>query len=290
MTLDQILDYKLLNLESYQITVLNIGLVLMILVGTFLGLKIIKRSIVKSVGGLSLDKGRSHSIYLIINYFVWIVSIGVCLQTVGIQLTLLLAGSAALLVGLGLGIQQIFNDIVSGMFLLFEGSVEIGDVMEVDGMVCQVQEIKLRTSKVKNRDDIIVIVPNHKFINEKVINWSHQQKNTRFRVEIGVSYKSDPEQVRRILLDIMKGHRSILKSEGNEPIVRFAGFGDSSLDFIMLFYSAETFRIENVTSDLRFEVFKQFRKQGVEIPFPQRDLHFKSSDIDLSKLDQGSKY
>ncbi|MEQ9186630.1 MAG: mechanosensitive ion channel [Cryomorphaceae bacterium] len=277
----EILNFKLLDLEDYQITVFTIGLVAVILLGTYLSLKIVKRSIVKPSKGLPSDGGRRHSIFLIIRYLVWVVSIVLCMQTLGIQLNLLLAGSAALLVGLGLGIQQIFNDIVSGMFLLFEGSVQIDDILEVDGLVCMVREINLRTSKVETRDDIMVIIPNHVFINEKVINWSHQHKITRFRIEIGVSYKSDPAKVRDILLEIMKAKKGVIKSKDKGPAVRFNGFGDSSLDFEMLFYSPDTFRIENIMSDMRFEVFRRFKEEGIEIPFPQRDVHFRSSDINL---------
>jgi len=287
MTLNEFLDYKLLDLENYQITVFRVGLVALILTVTYVGLKIIKRAIEKPKSSLPFDKGRRQSLYLIINYFIWVVCIAACLQAIGIKITILLAGSAALLVGLGLGIQQIFNDIVSGMFLLFEGSVQIGDVMEVDGIVCQVREIKLRTSKVKTRDDIIVIIPNHKFINENVINWSHQQKTTRFSVDIGVSYKSDPEQVSEILIGVMKDHKSLIKTKEKAPVVRFTGFGDSSLNFIMLFYSSETFHIESVMSDLRFAVFKRFREEGVEIPFPQRDIHLRSSDVNMTPFDRG---
>lgn len=277
----EILNFKLLDLEDYQITVFTIGLVLTILMVTYVTLKIVKRSLVKPRKGLPNDGGRRHSIYLIIRYLVWVVSIILCMQTLGIQLNLLLAGSAALLVGLGLGIQQIFNDIVSGMFLLFEGSVQVDDILEVDGLVCKVREINLRTSKVETRDDIMVIIPNHVFINEKVINWSHQHEITRFKIEIGVSYKSDPAKVRDILLEIMKAKKGVIKTKEKGPAVRFNGFGDSSLNFEMLFYSPDTFRIENIMSDMRFDVFRRFKEEGVEIPFPQRDVHFRSSDINL---------
>jgi len=279
MTFSEFLDFKLIALENYQITIWNVGLVVLILLGTYVSLKIIKRYIEQSWKKKVHDSGRRHSIYLIINYIMWVTSIVICMQTVGIKLTLLLAGSAALLVGLGLGIQQIFNDIVSGMFLLFEGSVQVGDVLEIGTLVCQVKEIKLRTSKVMTRDDIMVIVPNHKFINENVINWSHQHKVVRFQLPIGVSYKSDPEKVRKILLEVMADKTEIIKTRGKAATVRFLGFGDSSINFSMMFFSSETFRIESIFSDLHFEVFKRFREEGIEIPFPQRDLHLRSSDI-----------
>lgn len=283
MTLNELLNFKILDLDIYQITVFNLMLVVLTLLITFFGLKILKRYLEGSNKKVAFDGGRRHSIYLIINYVAWIVCILVCLQLLGIKLTLLLAGSAALLVGLGIGIQQIFNDIVSGMFLLFEGTIQVGDIIEVDGMVCQVREIKLRTSKVRTRDDIMMIIPNHKFINENVTNWSHQYKTTRFQIDIGVSYKCDPDQIRDILMDIMLQNKDTIKSKEKGPNVRFIGFGDSSLNFMMLFFSSDAFRIESIMSDLRFEVFRRFKLEGIEIPFPQRDLHLKSSDIDFGK-------
>ncbi len=282
MTAREVLDFKILEVEDYRLTVFNLVVVLGIILFTYLGLKIVKRSFYKVKDKSHLDTGRKHSIFLIIKYIVWVVAILSCIQALGIKLTLLLAGSAALLVGLGLGIQQIFNDIVSGMFLLFEGSISVGDILEVDGMVCQVREINLRSSKVRTRDDIMVIVPNHKFINENVVNWSHQNQLTRFSIEIGVSYKSDPEKVRDALLEVMHSHDEIIQAGNRKPSVRFVGFGDSALNFKMLFYSKEAFRIEHTMSEIRFEVFKRFREEGIEIPFPQRDIHFKSSDIGTS--------
>ncbi|MCB0480169.1 MAG: mechanosensitive ion channel [Flavobacteriales bacterium] len=284
MKVNEILDFKLINLEQYQLTVFSLSIALVLLAGAYIGLKIAKRYIKPYNADSVEDRGTRHSIYLIINYFTWVIVLVVALQVLGVKITFLLAGSAALLVGLGIGIQQIFNDIVSGMFLLFEGSVKIGDIMEIDGMVCKVCQIKLRTSSVLTRDDVIVIIPNHKFINDKVTNWSHQVKMVRFQVDVGVSYNSDPEQVRDILLSIMNNHKQVSKAKDKMPMVRFVGFGSSSLDFNMHFYTSEIFRFENIMSDMRFEIFKQFKKANIEIPFPQRDIHVKSSDLDVSKL------
>lgn len=132
--------------------------------------------------------GNIYALYHIIKYIIWIISIGLIFDTIGIKVTLLIAGSAALLVGIGLGLQQTFNDIVSGIILLFEKSIKIKDILEIDGDVVEIEEIGFRTSKGLNRDEISIIIPNSLITTSKVINWSHQGKKTRFRINVGVAY------------------------------------------------------------------------------------------------------
>jgi small-conductance mechanosensitive channel len=179
---------------------------------------------------------------------------------------------------MGFGIQDIFNDIVSGLFLLFEGNIKVDDVLEIDGMVCKVEEIGLRTSVVRTRDDIRVVIPNRRFINEKIINWSHQKKYTRFHISVGVSYESDPDKVREVLLKVAHNHNDILNNPPYQPKVWFVNYGDSSIDFELLFWSDKNFLIENIKSELRFDIFKALKENGISIPFPQRDLHIKTDE------------
>jgi small-conductance mechanosensitive channel len=177
-----------------------------------------------------------------------------------------------LLVGLGLGLQQIFQDFISGITLIIEGTLKVGDIVEmIDEEVGRVKEISMRTSKIETRDNIILIVPNSKLINDVVINWSHIEKKTRFNVDVGVAYGSDVNLVKEILLACAGNHNQIFSSP--EPRVRFTDFGNSSLDFQLLFYTNETFRVEDIKSDLRFQIDEAFRKNKVRIPFPQRDVH-----------------
>jgi len=268
---------KLFVVNNIEISILSIISVVMILVLTAIFLEVAKRLVLRSSRAFPIDHGRRYSFFQIVKYVVWVVAIGLALESVGIRLTLFIAGSAALLVGLGLGIQQIFNDVVSGVILLFEGGVKVDDVMEIDGIVCRVQEIKLRTSKVITRDDIVVIIPNRKLINENVINWSHQKKYTRFHVATHVSLDADVDLVRRLLIEAAMEHRKVAKAKPYEPLVWFTEFGESALNFELLFYSSNNFRIEITKSDLRFTIIKKFREHGVRIPFPQRDLHWKDS-------------
>jgi|TARA_R110002110_G_scaffold60919_20_gene171442 small-conductance mechanosensitive channel len=151
------------------------------------------------------------------------------LGTIGVKVTLLLAGSATLLVGIGLGLQKTFNDIISGMILLSERSIQVGDVLEVDGDVVLIESIGVRTSKAINRDDISIIIPNSLITASKVINWSHQSKQTRFKIDIGVAYGIDVDLVIKTLEESTFEHSEI--HDRNLIDARLSRFGSSSLDF-----------------------------------------------------------
>jgi len=199
------------------------------------------------------------------------------LQALGVQVTILLAGSAALLVGIGLGLQQTFNDILSGIILLFEHSVKVGDILEIDGDRVIIQEIGLRTSKGMNVRQIVVIIPNSLITTNKVINWSHQTQKTLWNIDIGVAYGSDVDLVIKTLEESAVEHLEFSECEFKE--VRFVNFGNSSMDFQLFFYSKNIFTIEKVKSDIRKIIYKRFNEHKITIPFPQVDLHIKSKDI-----------
>ena len=131
------------------------------------------------------------------------------------------------------------------------------------------------------RDDIVMIIPNSKFINENVVNWTHSNDNTRFHLKVGVAYGSDVDKVKFILEKCANDHPSVTKNP--KPSVRFTDFGNSSLDFELLFHSNSVFRVENVKSELRFMIDREFRRSEVVIPFPQRDLHIRSDFREGSK-------
>lgn len=217
-----------------------------------------------------IDIGRRFTITRLIMYVLYTLAILLALETVGVKLSVLWAGSAALLVGVGLGLQQTFNDLVSGLIILGEGTVEVGDIVVVDGLVGKVQKIGLRTSMVETRDEFSIIIPNSKLVVDNVTNWSHNETPTRFQVPIGVAYSSAPRLVERLVLEIASEHPKVLDKP--EPIVEFHEFGDSSLNFNLHFWSYEFFRSELVKSDIRYAVMEKFTEHNIEIPFPQRDI------------------
>jgi len=271
--LNRILEFVIFRIGEYELKVYTLLAALLIFLVTKFLIWIIKIGIIRKHWFTKLDKSTSFSLYQIIRYLLWTISIILILDTVMISITVLIAGSAALLVGIGLGLQQTFNDFFSGIILLVEGTTKIGDVLEIDGDVVIIQNIGLRTSKGLNRDDIVVIIPNSLITTNKVINWSHQSKKTRFRINVGVSYGSDVDLVIKILEASALEHPDI--TDKNLIEARLIDFGNSSLDFQVLFFSKNVFRIEKVKSDIRKIINRRFIENGIVIPFPQLDLHVK---------------
>ncbi len=223
-----------------------------------------------------MDSGRQVAVFQIIKYLIYVFALLVILKGLGIGLTGLMVGSGALLVGIGFGLQQIFNDFLSGIILLFEGGVSVGDALDVNGLFATVHRIGLRTTEVITRDDVMIIIPNSILVSNSVTNWSHNKRPARFDIDVGVSYKSDIDEVERLLLECANEQPSIRKSPA--PTVQLMSYGESSVDFKLYFFSREFILIEKVKSDARKRVFKKLREHGVEIPFPQRDVWMKENN------------
>jgi small-conductance mechanosensitive channel len=273
MTWNEFFNYELLQIGSKSFQVWNVLLAALVVAATTLILWFVKRIVENPRSILNhVDQKRRHSIYLIVKYFVWVISFLMFIEVLGFSVSILLGASAALLVGIGFGLQQIFADLVSGLFLLFEGTIKIGDVVQDDdGVIGKITEINLRSSEMVTRDNVVVIVPNSKFVSEKVINWSHNQDSVRFLVDIGVAYHSEVEDVIDILQSVMDENNSIEKTP--KPFVRFKNFGDSSLDFQLIFWTKDPFTVENLKSDMRRSIHKKLKENNISIPFPQRDIH-----------------
>ncbi len=237
--------------------------------------------------------GSRYAINQLVKYVVYVFAIVSALGVFGINMSILLGGAAALLVGIGLGLQQTFNDFISGIVLLFERSVSVGDVLEVDGDIGRVKEIGLRSSTLQTRDNIRLVVPNHKLVNDRVINWNHNSETVRFNVPIGVAYGSDTTAVKKCLLSAVRDNPYVLDYPA--PFVRFVNFGDSSLDFELYFFSQNLMVIEDIKSDIRFEIDKLFRESDISIPFPQRVIRIVNDDKPVKdkpskkKLTDGNK-
>ncbi len=222
-----------------------------------------------------VDIGSQFAINKLLAYAIYVFAVLFALQNnLHFNLNIILGGAAALMVGIGLGLQQTFNDLISGIILLFERTVEVGDVVEVGGMIGTITQIGIRTSVVQVRDNTSVVVPNSKFITENVINWSHNDDKVRFKLLIGVAYGSDTQKVKDLLLEAANNHKSVIKRPA--PTIRFVDFADSSLNFELHFWSKQYIAIEDVKSDLRFAIDALFREHEIEIPFPQRDIWHRS--------------
>lgn len=274
-TLREILEFELIHIGKYILTVGDIVTVLVTLCITSIVLWLVKKALFRKKVITKYERGNLYSLYQIIKYIIWIIAILFSLEVIGVKINALLAGSAALLVGVGLGLQNTFNNFVSGIILLFDGTVKVGDILDIDGDVVKIEHIGLRTSTAVDRFDVHLIVPNSIITSNKLINWSHQTKKTRFNIKVGVAYGSDVDLVMKILHDSALEHPEVKNS--GDILVRFIDFGNSSLDFEVLFFSRETFRIENIKSDIRKTINQKFREHNVTIPFPQMDVYIKQN-------------
>ena len=283
-TLNDILNFELFSLGKYTLKVSKLITILMVIVITKLILWGIKKALFRKKRFTTLDTGTSYAIFQIIKYVLYVIAIGFILESLGIKVTLLLAGSAALLVGVGLGLQQTFNDIISGLILLTERSIKINDILEVDDDIVKIESIGLRTSKALNRDDISIIIPNSLITTSKVINWSHQSQKACFKIDVGVAYGSDVDLVIKILEESAFEHPEVFNRELVEA--RLMNFGNSSLDFQLLFFSKNIFRIGKAKSDIRRIINKKFAANNITIPFPQMDVHFKSNSAEIGIIDK----
>jgi small-conductance mechanosensitive channel len=271
------LEFEIIKIGDYTLKVHTLFIIFLIFLVTKLILWLIKIALFRKH---KLDKrnlGNTYSLFQIIKYVIWVITFGFILEIIGIKVTVLIAGSAALLVGIGLGLQQTFNDVISGIILLSERSIKVGDILEIDNDIVRILEIGLRTSKGINRDEISIIIPNSIITTNKVINWSHQARKTRFKINVGVAYGSDVELVMKILKESTLEHPDMY--DENLIDIRFLDFGNSSLDFQILFFSENIFRIEKVKSDIRKIINRKFIENKISIPFPQMDVHVKSQNL-----------
>ncbi len=217
------------------------------------------------------DKLKFISFFKFIQYITYIIVGFAVLSASGINVTPFLAASAALLVGLGLALQELFQDVIGGIFIFIDKSLLVGDIVEVDGKVARVIEVTLRTTRAITRDDKIVVIPNHKFISEIIINYTQNHKTTREALKIGVAYGSDVKKVEALLLQSVSEQRGVLKTP--KPFVIFDDFGESALQFSVLFFITDSFSDPKIKSEIRFRIDQLFRENNVSIPFPQRDIH-----------------
>lgn len=270
-------DYPLLRFSEYSITPIDIVEVLLIWVVAIFFLWVFTRFLSRKLFNRGkVDSGRQVAIMQLLKYVVYTFAFVASVNALGINLSLLLAGSAALLVGIGLGLQQTFNDFFSGLILLGEGTVEVDDILEIDGNIGRVVSIGLRTSKMVTRDRIDLIIPNSKLVTDKVVNWSHFQSSARFSVHVGVAYSSNIKLVKEILLDSLEDQPGVMMNP--KPQVQLNNFGNSSLDFTLFFFSRDFWRIEFTKSDIRFRIMELFAEHGIEIPFPQQDLWLRNGE------------
>lgn len=251
---------------------LTVGIILALVISLILAKLVLKWTRVLVTRKLDeTDKNKFVSIFRFISYITYIIVFFFILSQSGINITPVLAASAALLVGLGLALQDLFQDVIGGIFIILDKSLLVGDVIEVDDKVGRVIEIKLRTTRAITRDDRIIIIPNHILIRNSIYNYTQNGNITRESITIGVAYGSDTKKVEELLVSCANSHSGVLKSP--KAFVTFEDFGDSALIFDLKIFVNESFSSPRTKSEIRFKIDELFRKNNITIPFPQRDVH-----------------
>ena len=258
---------------------INLGTIFYFIFGfiilTYLGRRfrdvLVNRILLKA----NVERGARNSIGLIARVLFMFIGSIVIIQTAGIDMSSLSLLAGALGVGIGFGLQNITDNFISGIIILFEKPIKVGDRIVVGNTEGDVINISVRATTILTNENVSIIVPNSEFISSRVINWSHNDRNIRFDIPLGVSYSEDPEKVKEVLLKVAEQNTNVLKQP--EPRVFFDEFGDSSLNFTLAVWTSKyTDKPRILKTELYFEIFKQFKKEEIEIPFPQRDIHIKS--------------
>ncbi|WP_080145927.1 mechanosensitive ion channel family protein [Marinilactibacillus piezotolerans] len=262
-----------------RITIFLIAAIIFVLIVAIRFSNAVKKHVLPTVySRYELDRGMQATFNTLFQYVVVAIAVLVALSSLGFNLTSLTVFASVLGVGIGFGLQNIMSNFISGLIILFERPVKVGDRIIIDDTIADVEEIKMRATIVKTRANEQMIIPNSFFLEEKFINRSYADTRLRITVSVGVSYDSDVTLVKRLLEESVKELKNEKWSnilEDPEPRIFFENFGDSSLDFTVWFWiNQQTEEREfRIPSDLRFKIFEKFNANNVEIPFPQRDLH-----------------
>ena len=268
----EILDYQLFRIGEYALHVHNLLAVALLVVIAKVILMVLNRGINRNK---KIDQGAKYSIRQLIRYTIIILSLLLGIRLLGFDISVLFVGSAALLVGIGFGLQHLFNDFISGIIILFDGTIKVNDVIEVDGIVCRVKEIKLRTTAVMTREDKFIILPNSLITQGKVVNWTYSHQNSRFEIHVNLGFTEDIPTVMRLFKEVALEHSAVSKSP--EPSIRITRFGDSSIEITIMFWCSEVFRVENIKSELRVAIYKAMTAHGIPFPYPRSIIHYSGS-------------
>ncbi len=286
ITFQDFLNYRIFNFKSFHLDFYDIVVIISVF---FISRILVNFS--KIIIGRKFRKSANRDIsteyiYLkIVKYIIYVFAIIFCFRALNIDATLLLTGSAALLVGVGLGLQDVFQDVFAGFVLLFEGNLKVGDIVQITGgsknskssdIVAKILKINLRTSQIETREGNVLIIPNSRLTQEQVENWSHGSELSRFTITVSVEYGADTELIKRLLKQAALAHPKVKKN--NPIIVRLAGFGDSGLELELIFWADQSWDINNYKSEIRFEIDRLFREYGITITYPKRTIYMNTGE------------
>jgi small-conductance mechanosensitive channel len=271
----EILNYSLFTIKQTQVTVMSIFVFFGFLIFFTIAGKVLSRLLFNKVlKKVSMDEGIRFTLTRITNYTIVLIGVVIAFQFLGIDLSGLAVIFGLLSVGIGFGLQNLTSNFISGLILLFERPISIGDRVIINDLEGDVIEINMRSTTISSVNNISIIVPNSDFISGQVVNYSHGDPKIRIEISVGVSYDSDLDLVLSSLLEVGVQNQEVMKTPA--PEVMFIGFGDSSWDLKLRCWITNPKRHPYVRSELNIAIVRKFREKGIEIPYPQRDLHLRS--------------
>ncbi|PIS09808.1 MAG: transporter [Bdellovibrio sp. CG10_big_fil_rev_8_21_14_0_10_47_8] len=270
-----LLGEPILNINNAKISVSSIFASVLMVVLTIQFAKHAGRALGRSLDRRGVDSGVRDSIERFFRYVVIALGILFSLDNLGISINSLAAVGAVLMVGIGFGLQNIAQNFISGIIILIERPIKVGDIIQVGSSSGKVVDIRVRSTVIQTRDDVTIIMPNSKILSEEVISDSFSGQRIRQHIRVGVAYGSDVNLVKDLLKRSAIGHSKVLAEP--EPRVIFEDFGESSLNFDLRFWCFDIWDMDQTSSDIRTEIDRLFREMQVEIPFPQRDIHIKET-------------
>jgi small-conductance mechanosensitive channel len=273
--LERVFNVTLFEINKQPITVSNL-IMFVLVISVFAIISRIVRKIVRSqiFPRVAIEEGTQYTLLRVTHYLVIIVGAVVAFQFIGIDLTGLAVIFGLLSVGIGFGLQNVTSNFVAGLILLFERPIKVGDRITVGNTEGDVAEINIRSTTIRSLNNIAIIVPNSEFVSSTVINWTYGDQRVRLEIDVGVSYHSDLEKVFRCLREVAEEHVEVLRDP--KPEVLHTGFGDSSWNMRLRAWISNPKTHPQVRSALNCAIVRKFRENGIEIPFPQRDLHVRS--------------
>ena len=282
----KILTYPLIKMGKGNLTLQSLLILGLLFILVIVAEKIVRERIIMRIfEKTDFPESLEYGIARILGYIFLLIGFYMAFQIVGIDLSSLTIIAGGISVGVGFGLQNIINNFVSGIIIFAEQPIAIGDRVEVSGIAGRVVKISLRSTMVVTSDNITMIVPNADFISHTVTNWSYSDPKVRIRIPVGVAYGTDPTEVEKLLLEVAKEDSRTLKDP--EAKVIFRAFGASSLDFELAAWTKEmSTRPTSYISGMNFAIEKKLREHDIEIPFPQQDLHIRSSGFEIKKSEE----
>ena len=270
--IQEIMNYPLFMLNQNPITLGALFVFFFILFGfAAFGRIVIKKWLSKTLLRFNIEPGTSYTLTRIANYSVLLVGALIAFQFIGIDLSSLMVLFGFLSVGIGFGLQNLTSNFVSGLIILFERPIRVGDRIQINQQEGDVVEINMRSTTIRSQNNISIIVPNSEFISSSVINWSHSDPRVRLDIDVSTSYSSDLDLVFQTLKGIASECQEVLQNP--QPEVLFLSFGDSAWNLRLRVWIYDPKRHPYVKSEINCKIVNQFRTHSIEIPFPQRDVH-----------------